>query len=333
MVMEEYSIVLEDVVKKFGDFTAVNGVSLKILRGEFFGFLGPNGAGKTTTINMIMGLLDPTSGKIKVEGIDTRKDITAIRQIIGFVSQETIVEPELTVMDNIRLFGRLYHVPNDIIEKRGMELLKMVGLENFSNQYAGVLSGGMQRRLAVAKALIHDPKILVLDEPTTGLDVQNRTHFWDLLEKVNKEKKITILLTTQYLEEADALCERIAIIDHGKVVALGTPSELKRSISKGSLLEVSADKANLEKAFEFAKKFFGNEPRIRGDRFSIAVEGNGIDAMNKFVKELEARKIDIISISIHQPTLDDVFLKLTGSSLRDTISNEAPSRMAIVRRR
>ncbi|MGB9732844.1 MAG: ATP-binding cassette domain-containing protein [Candidatus Micrarchaeia archaeon] len=329
----EYSIIIENLVKKFGDFTAVNNISLKIEKGEFFGFLGPNGAGKTTTINIIMGLLDPTSGRVIVEGMNTSRDIERIRQIIGLVTQETIVEPELTVMENLRLFGRLYHVPEDEIEERGRNLLKMVGLENFSDAYAGVLSGGMQRRLAVAKALIHNPKILILDEPTTGLDVQNRTNFWNLLEKVNRERGITILLTTQYLEEADRLCQRIAIIDHGKIVALGTPSELKRSISRGSILEISAEKGALVQAAEIAKKLFRQEPKIQGDRFSVAVEGDSIEAMNKYIKELEAKKVTIISVSMHQPTLDDVFLKLTGSSLRDTVSSEAPSRMALMRRR
>jgi ABC-2 type transport system ATP-binding protein len=329
----EYSIILENVTKKFGDFTAVDNISLKIKKGEFFGLLGPNGAGKTTTINMIMGLLDPTSGRIIIEGIDTKKDIKKIRQMIGFVSQETIVETELTAMDNIRLFGRLYHVPEDIIEQRGRELLRLVELEKFSNTYAGMMSGGMQRRLAVAKALIHEPKILVLDEPTTGLDVQNRVNFWNLLEKINKEKEITILLTTQYLEEADRLCQRIAIIDHGKVVALGTPSELKKSISKGSLLDVSADENNLKKAFEFARKFFKQEPKLQGDRFSVAVDGEALDIMNKFVRELESKGIEVISVSLHQPTLDDVFIKYTGSSLRDNISNDAISRSTLARRR
>jgi ABC-2 type transport system ATP-binding protein len=329
----EYSIILENVTKKFGDFVAVNNISLKIKKGEFFGLLGPNGAGKTTTINMIMGLLDPTSGRIIIEGMDTRKDILKIRQMIGFVSQETIVETELTAMENIRLFGRLYHVPEDVIEQRGRELLKLVELEKFSDTYAGMMSGGMQRRLAVAKALIHDPKILVLDEPTSGLDVQNRVNFWNLLEKINKEKKITILLTTQYLEEADRLCQRVAIIDHGKVVAIGTPSELKKSISKGSLLEVSADESNLKKAYEFAKKFFNQEPKLQGDRFSVAINGDALDIMNRFVRELESKGIEIISVSLHQPTLDDVFIKYTGSSLRDNVSNDTVSRSALARRR
>ena len=333
MIRMEYSIILENVTKKFGDFVAVNNISLKIKKGEFFGLLGPNGAGKTTTINMIMGLLDPTSGKIIIEGMDTRKDILKIRQMIGFVSQETIVETELTAMDNIRLFGRLYHVPEDVIEQRGRELLKLVELEKFSDTYAGMMSGGMQRRLAVAKALIHDPKILVLDEPTTGLDVQNRVNFWNLLEKINKEKKITILLTTQYLEEADRLCQRVAIMDHGKVVAIGTPSELKKSISKGSLLEVSADESSLKKAYEFAKKFFNQEPKLQGDRFSVAINGDALDIMNRFVRELESKGIEIISVSLHQPTLDDVFIKYTGSSLRDNVSNDTVSRSALARRR
>lgn len=330
--MEGNSIELFNLVKRFGSLVAVNDVTLKISKGEFFGLLGPNGAGKTTIINVIMGLLDPTSGRVIVDNIDAKRGIEKIRQRIGFVSQETIIEPELTAIANMRLFGRLYHVPEDVIEKRAHELLKMVDLDNFSNMFAGVMSGGMQRRLAVAKALIHEPSILILDEPTTGLDIQNRTKFWELLERINKEKKITILLTTQYLEEADKLCERIAIIDHGKIVAIGPPSELKRSISRGSVLEISVDKSDMQKVLDIAKSFFKQAPKQQGDRMLINVEDNAVGLMNNFIKIVEAKHIKIVSISMHQPTLDDVFLKLTGSSLRDSASSESISRATMMRR-
>jgi len=331
--MEGNSIEIYNLVKRFGDLVAVNDISLKIANGEFFGLLGPNGAGKTTLINVIMGLLDPTSGRVVVDNIDAKKDIEKIRQRIGFVTQETIIEPELTAMDNMRLFGRLYHVPSDVIEKRSRELLKMVGLENFANMMGGVMSGGMQRRLAVAKALIHEPSIIILDEPTTGLDIQNRTKFWELLESINREKKITILLTTQYLEEADKLCERIAVIDHGKVVALGSPSELKRSISKGSVLEISVEKNDMQKTLDIAKSFFKQVPKQQGDRLLVNVEGDAVGIMDKFIKLLEEKRIKVVSISMHQPTLDDVFLRLTGSSLRDSVSSETVSRATMMRRR
>jgi ABC-2 type transport system ATP-binding protein len=330
--MEGNSIELLNLVKRFGSLVAVNDVTLKISRGEFFGLLGPNGAGKTTIINIIMGLLDPTSGRVIVDNIDAKKGIEKIRQRIGFVTQETIIEPELTAIANMRLFGRLYHVPEDVIEKRAHELLKMVDLENFSNMLAGVMSGGMQRRLAVAKALIHEPSILILDEPTTGLDIQNRTKFWELLERINKEKKITILLTTQYLEEADKLCERIAVIYHGKIVAIGSPSELKRSISRGSVLEISVEKNDMQKVLDTAKSFFKQVPKQQGDRILINVEDNAVELMDKFIKLVEAKHIKIVSISMHQPTLDDVFLKLTGSSLRDSASSEPISRATMMRR-
>jgi len=330
--MEGNSIELFNLVKRFGSLVAVNDVTLKISKGEFFGLLGPNGAGKTTIINVIMGLLDPTSGRVIVDNIDAKRGIEKIRQRIGFVSQETIIEPELTAIANMRLFGRLYHVPEDVIEKRAHELLKMVDLDNFSNMFAGVMSGGMQRRLAVAKALIHEPSILILDEPTTGLDIQNRTKFWELLERINKEKKITILLTTQYLEEADKLCERIAIIDHGKIAAIGPPSELKRSISRGSVLEISVDKSDMQKVLDIAKSFFKQAPKQQGDRMLINVEDNAVGLMNNFIKIVEAKHIKIVSISMHQPTLDDVFLKLTGSSLRDSASSESISRATMMRR-
>ncbi len=326
------AIKIEHVVKKFGDFVAVNDVSLSIKRGEIFGLLGPNGAGKTTLINMMLGLLEITSGKIYINGLDVSKDIETIRKSIGLVTQETVVEGELTAAQNLRLFARLYHVPEDKIEEKVDEMLRLASLENFKNFYAGAFSGGMQRRLALVKALIHDPQILILDEPTVGLDVQNRTELWNLLRKINKERGVTILLTTQYLEEADALCNRISIIDHGRIVGMGTPTQLKQSIGMGMLIEVAAEREYLDEIAKIIKKELGGTPQISGDKVSIAYSGSVPAAMDKVLKRVNAEKIKIEGISVHQPTLDDVFLKLTGTSLRDAASENAPSRRELMRR-
>jgi len=332
--MKENAIEISHLTKKFGDFTAVNDISLNIEKGEIFGLLGPNGAGKSTTINMILGLIPPTSGKILVEGKDVAKQANETKQDIGLVMQETIVEPELTAEQNLRLFGRLYHMSEEEIDKKIDFLLDLAGLTAFRKAYAGTFSGGMKRRLETVKSLIHDPKILVLDEPTTGLDVQNRTKVWELIRKINKEQGVTILMTTQYLEEADEVCNRIAIIDHGKVIALGTPTELKHNISKGDIIEIATNRQQLEEVAKIVKKTLGEEPRISGDKVSVPVSADAVKKMEKIMNELNASKIQVHGISMHEPTLDDVFLKLTGASLRDaTTENVQSSRAMLMRRR
>ena len=333
--MAEYAIEIDHLTKKFGDFTAVNDISLKIEKGEIFGLLGPNGAGKSTTINMLLGLIEPTSGTIIVEGKDIRKKLNEIKQDIGLVMQETIVEPELTAEQNLRLFGRLYHMSEEEIEKKIPFLLELAGLTEFRHAYAGTFSGGMKRRLETVKSLIHDPKILVLDEPTTGLDIQNRTKVWDLIRKINKEKEVTVLMTTQYLEEADEMCNRIAIIDHGKIVALGTPTELKHKIGKNVVVEVATSRQWLDKVAGILNKITGEKVTTSGDRASIAISGDAVKKTEQIMNELSRNKIPINGISMHEPTLDDVFLKLTGTSLRDTASQEgfASRREMLMRRR
>jgi len=332
--MKENAIEISHLTKKFGDFTAVNDISLNIEKGEIFGLLGPNGAGKSTTINMILGLIPPTSGKILVEGKDVAKQANETKQDIGLVMQETIVEPELTAEQNLRLFGRLYHMSEEEIDKKIDFLLDLAGLTAFRKAYAGTFSGGMKRRLETVKSLIHDPKILVLDEPTTGLDVQNRTKVWELIKKINKEQGVTILMTTQYLEEADEVCNRIAIIDHGKIIALGTPTELKHSISKGDIIEIATNRQQLEEVAKIVKKTLGEEPRISGDKVSVSVSTDAVKKMEKIMNALNASRIQVHGISMHEPTLDDVFLKLTGASLRDaTTENVQSSRAMLMRRR
>lgn len=325
------AIRIERVVKKFGSLAAVNDVSLSIKKGEIFGLLGPNGAGKTTLINMMLGLLEATSGKIYVNGLSVDTNITQIKKSIGLVTQETVVEGELTAVENLRLFARLYHVPEEKVKGKIDELLRLSALEEFRDTYTGNFSGGMQRRLAVVKALIHEPQILILDEPTIGLDVQNRTELWNLLRKINKERGVTILLTTQYLEEADVLCNRISIIDHGKIVGVGTPTQLKQSIGMGVLIEVATEREHLDDISQIMKKELGGLPQISGDKVTVPYSGSVPIALDKVLKKVNAEKIKVVSISVHQPTLDDVFLKLTGTSLRDVASETGQNKRELMR--
>ena len=314
--MSEYAIEVDDVVKKFGDFTAVNGITLKIKKGEIFGLLGPNGAGKSTTINMLLGLLKPTEGKVYVNGIDMQKDPAKAKCILGVVTQETVIEPELTAEQNLEIFGRLYHVPKEELKEKIDFLLDLADLKSFAKSYAGTFSGGMKRRLETVKALIHDPEILFLDEPTTGLDIQNRTKVWNLLRQINKEKNVTILMTTQYLEEADQVCNRIAIIDHGKLMALGTPTELRQKIGMSNIVEVSANRDDLPKVAQVFKKL-GLEPQVLSNKVISSIKSDAVKKLDQIIKALSAGGITVQSVSLHEPTIDDVFLKLTGSSVRD----------------
>ncbi len=325
--MAEYAIEIEDLVKSFGSLTAVNGVTLRIKEGEIFGLLGPNGAGKSTTINMLLGLLNPTSGRITVKGIDVTKFPSKAKENIGVVTQETVVEPELTAEQNLMIFGRLYHIPPNELQNRIEFALDLADLQDFRNAYAGRFSGGMKRRLETAKALMHYPPVILLDEPTTGLDIQNRTKIWNLLRQINKDKNVTILLTTQYLEEADQLCDRIGIIDHGKLIALGTPAELRQKIGMSTVIEVSAEKEDIAKVAQIFKRI-GLEPQTLNNKVTAAGGDKAVEKVEKLVTALSSAKIKIHNIAMHEPTIDDVFLKLTGSEVRDsegTMTGDAAS--------
>jgi ABC-2 type transport system ATP-binding protein len=315
-------IEVKNLVKKFGDFTAVDGITLEIKKGEIFGLLGPNGAGKSTTINMLLGLLKPNSGSVFVNGVDMQKDPNKGKERLGVVTQETVVEPELTAEQNLMIFGRLYHVPKEELAKKIDFLLDLADLKSFRKSYAGTFSGGMKRRLETVKALVHDPDILFLDEPTTGLDIQNRTKVWSLLRQINKERNVTILMTTQYLEEADQVCNRIGIIDHGKLIALGTPAELRQKIGLNNIIEVSVDKENLQKVAQIFKKV-DLDPEITSNKVVSSVKSNAVSTMEKLIKALTTSGIKIQSVSMHEPTIDDVFLKLTGSAVRDETGSYA----------
>ena len=323
--MVRNAIEIQNLVKRFGDFTAVNGINLEIKEGEIFGLLCPNGAGKSTTVSMILGLLHPTSGRVLVNGVDMSKNPQQARNEIGIVTQETVVEAELTAEQNLRVFGKLYHIPHDELEKDIDFALELSDLQNFRHAYAGTFSGGMKRRLEVSKSLMHAPKILLLDEPTTGLDVQNRTQIWNLLREINSKQNITILMTTQYLEEADQLCNRIGIVDHGKLIALGTPSELRQKIGMNNVIEISAEKENLPKLAAICKKI-GLEPKVLSNKVVASGGSKATENVEKIIGAISASKIKIQNISMHEPTIDDVFIKLTGSEARDTAGSFKSSR-------
>lgn len=315
---------LHNIVKKFGDFVAVDKINIDIKEGEIYGILGPNGAGKTTAINMILGLLDITEGSISINHLDIKKNKSKIKRMIGFMTQETVVDQDLTARDNLRIIAELYHLSSKEVDKRVEFALEESELTKFSNVKAGTFSMGMQRRLNLVKSMMHSPKILILDEPTTGLDVQNRLNMWKRIRYLNK-KNITIILTTQYLEEADALCDRISIIDHGKIVAAGTPSELKKMVGSGDVLEISVRISDIEKIRKLLKTKFGLESGTTSDKITVLIKKDTNKILYGVIKELEKKKIDVISIGVHLPTLDDAFIKFTGSTLRDSLEEQTSS--------
>ena len=320
--MVNAAVKIDKLVKKFGDFTAVDGISFDIEEGEIFGILGPNGAGKTTTINMILGLLKPTSGSITINGLDAARHGNDIKRAMGLMTQETVVDGDLTAHENLEIAAELYHIPKDKIEGKIEEALGEADLKDFADKKAGTFSGGMQRRLALVRAMIQDPKLLILDEPTTGLDIQNRVSMWEHIKKMT-DAGVTLILTTQYLEEADTLCDRIAIIDHGKIKAIGTASELKKMVGTGRIIDLLLDgQEDAQQAASIVKSRFKVTPTVSGDEVTASIEDWDPRMLTELMSVLEKKNIQVVSVNVHLPTLDDVFIKLTGSGLRDSASSE-----------
>jgi len=235
--LKEAAIVIENLTKRFGDITAVDGLSLEVEKGELFGLLGPNGAGKTTTINVLCGLLEPTSGSANVGGYDVHKEPEKVKEMIGVCPQDTAVFSYLTGRENVELFGNLHAMPKEKLNKNVDELLKRMSLLEDAKRRVGKYSGGMRRRISLIMALVHDPEIAFLDEPTVGMDPQSRHAVWDFIRELKKKNK-SVILTTQYMEEAEELCDRVGIIDHGKLIALGSPKQLKEKFGAKNLEEV-----------------------------------------------------------------------------------------------
>jgi len=312
----DYVIETINLRKCFGNLCAVKNVNLKIKKGEIFGFLGPNGAGKTTTINMLITLIKPTSGEAYVNGYNVNTEGNQIRETVGFVPQEVVLENQLTARENMEFYGRLYNVPEEGIQDKIPELLRMVDLQDRENDLVATYSGGMKRRLEIAKAFLHSPPLIILDEPTIGLDPQTRRAIWDKIREFNDKLNVSIFLTTHYLEEADILCDRVAIIDHGEIKAMDTPEKLKQSIGQGDVIDIHVPNDLVEK-FSDALKSIDNSPKILENRSIRVVINNGGGEIPKIVNIAEKLKVPIDSISMHEPSLEDAFIHYTGRGIRD----------------
>ncbi|HXX55341.1 MAG TPA: ATP-binding cassette domain-containing protein [Methanoregula sp.] len=303
----------DHLTRKFNELVAVDDISFDIGQGEIFGLLGPNGAGKTTTLAMLSTMLRPTSGSATVDGRDITKDEDGVRKAIGIVFQDQSLDEELTAWENMDFHGRLYRIPGETRRARIEELLRLVELSDRKDDIVKTFSGGMRRRLEIARGLLHHPSVLFLDEPTLGLDPQTRNHLWQYIAALAQEKGITIILTTHYMEEADRLCNRIAIIDHGKIIALDTPEKLKDGIGGDVVTIASPDPAAIAAALV--------EPwisRVEQHDGQVAITLQDAEQhLSGIVGLLIGKGITIESISIHKPTLEDVFLSFTGKTIRE----------------
>ncbi len=328
--MSEPAIQAAQLVREFKKGPrAVDGIDLEVAPGEIYGFLGPNGAGKSTTVHMLTTLLPPTSGTARVAGYDVVHDGPQVRARIGAALQEAALDPLLTGREHVRLQASLQALPRTERAQRADELLGRVGLSEAADRKVRGYSGGMKRRLDLALALVHGPRILFLDEPTTGLDVQSRTALWDEVARLANEEGVTVFLTTQYLEEADVLADRVGIIDHGRIVAEGTPIALKGQVGRPTIEAVPADPAELERAERILARF--GEPV--GSANGVAVRLSQGDAgLVDVVRALDAESLRVEHLQLHQPSLDDVFLAKTGRSLEgagDEGEEEPTSRLAM----
>ena len=312
--MDGYAVEVEGLVKKFGDLVAVDGISFTVDRGEIFGFLGPNGAGKTTTINMLCTLLTPTAGTARVDGYDVHGQKSEVRRSIGLVFQDPSLDDRLTANENLDFHAVIYAVLPGEREKRKRELLEMVDLLDRADDLVITFSGGMKRRLEIARGLLHYPKVLFLDEPTIGLDPQTRKYIWEYIEDLKKREDTTIFLTTHYMEEAEH-CDRIAIIDHGKIIALDTSENLKNMVGGDVIRMKTDDDARAEE--ELKRRY---DIKLLEDRDCLCFEVNrGDEFIPQLIREFG---VGIQSIGLHRPTLDDVFLKLTGREIREEGADE-----------
>jgi len=314
------AIKVEKLTKIFNGLKAVDNISFEVKEGEIFGLLGPNGAGKTTTLNMLSTLIRPTSGKAFVFGFDVEKERDKVRQNIGMVFQEPALDRYLTGRENLEFHGMMYGLSRAKAKERVKEALKIVELEEFADKLVNTYSGGMKRRLEIARALVHQPKILFLDEPTLGLDAQTRRRIWDYIKMLNKEKGVTIILTTHYMEEADFLSERVAIIDFGKIVALDTPQNLK-NILGGDVISIEVENPeNAEKVFknlDWVKKL-----KRENNTFHLQVE-KGEEKIPLLIQiDQKEAGFEIKSVNLRKPTLEDVFLHFTGRTIRETEASQ-----------
>ncbi len=314
-----YAIEVENIVKKYGDFIAVDKVSFNVKEGEIFGLLGPNGAGKSTLIRMMTTLIPITSGFARIAGHDVAKEADAVRRTIGVIPQALTSDLDLTVEENLNIYAKLYDVPAKERKRSIDELLGLVDLTKWRDAATKTLSGGMRRRLEIARGLVHHPKIFFLDEPTTGLDPVSRVAVWEMLGNIMSQRKLTILITTHYMDEADRLCSRVAIVDHGKLVALDAPMALKASVPGSNVIEAQ---------FENPPEDWGQRLHALDDVTSVQHEGagmyrvltgNGSRTTTELVELAVEAGVAVKSLSVQNTTLDDVFVHYTGRQLRDEL--------------
>ncbi len=323
-------IEIKNLTKKFNGLTAVDNVSLDIEEGELFGFLGPNGAGKTTTISMLSTTLRPTSGTATLAGFDIIKEQHDVRQNIGIVFQDPSLDTELTGRENLRFHGRMYNMPHDLREQRIAEVLELVELTDKADIVVKKYSGGMKRRLEIARGLMHHPKVLFLDEPTLGLDPQTRRRLWSYIHNLNKSENVTMMLTTHYMDEADKLCNRVGIIDRGKIVAVDTNHNLKKVVG-GDVVTLGTDNPQkLRAALETEVKV--GKIEVKEDSITFVIS-DGDHFIPQIIKCAEHRGIDISSVHSDEPSLEDVFIHYTGKRVRDKEADEKDNFRDHVRQR
>ena len=311
------SIKVENAVKRYGTFEAVKGVSFSVANGEIFGLLGPNGAGKSTLIRMMTTLIPITSGRAIVAGHDVEKEPDAVRRVIGVIPQAMTSDPDLTVEENLSIYAKLYSVPRAERIKNINDVLEAVDLTKWRGAQTKTLSGGMRRRLEIARGLVHNPRIFFLDEPTTGLDPVSRIAVWEMLDNLRKTRHLSMLLTTHYMEEADKLCDRIAIVDHGNLVALGSPIELKHSVPGANVVEVHFDREteSWQKRLEGLDGVTSVQAESAG--FYRVLTSSGSKTTMQLVELAASLGETLTSLSVQNTTLDDVFIHYTGRQLRD----------------
>jgi ABC-2 type transport system ATP-binding protein len=315
--MAQPAIQVIDIVKRFGNFTAVDGVSFSVEEGEIFGLLGPNGAGKSTLIRMMTTLLDITSGTAIIEGADVRKNPDRARRCMGVIPQAMTSDGDLTVWENLSIYSKLYGIPAAERDKSIDELLELVDLNQWRDAPARNLSGGMRRRLEIARGLVHRPRMFFLDEPTTGLDPVSRVAVWEMITSIKQKRNLTVLITTHYMDEADRLCDRIAIVDHGKLVALDTPRALKASIPGSSVIEAQflSPPAGWQQTLQGLAGVKSLQPE-GGDMYRILTE-DGSRTTTDLVETAVRSNVVVKTLTVQSTTLDDVFVHYTGRQLRD----------------
>ncbi|HEY8795641.1 MAG TPA: ATP-binding cassette domain-containing protein [Gemmatimonadaceae bacterium] len=320
------------IVKKFGDFTAIDDISFSVEQGEIFGLLGPNGAGKSTLIRMLTTLIPPTSGSARVDGIDVIEDPNGVRKVIGVIPQAMTSDLELSVYENLLIFAKLYGVPRERRNPLIADLLEQVELTKWANEQVKKLSGGMRRRVEIARGLVHHPRVLFLDEPTTGLDPVSRAAVWEMVRKLKEQHELTVLLTTHYMDEADDWCDRIAIVDHGHLMALDSPIRLKASIPGTNTIEASFGDAPPD--WHTRLESLPGVERVTGDaNVARIATDNGPETTTALMTTAAEEGVRVLSLAVQSTTLDDVFVHYTGRQLRDALQEpSAADRSVMVNR-